>query len=162
MADKSILSVVETLSNQSLEKYQKLIYNADFWRPLIPLKTPVFQKTSEFTFEFEIDDDIKLEPTGNLTRHFHAKGKINVEDCGVQDHRGSLWIVRIYLINPEVQVVARVRAKDLTDKKALKIGIFILSIDYNTSIKENIAFDAVLFAIRLYLRELIQKASSLL
>lgn len=162
MGEKPLLSVVEIIPNQNLAKYQTKIYDPEFWKPLIPLNTPVFEKPQKNVFKFEIADKIKLDPSGSLFQTFHAEGEILIDDMGVPDHRGQLWKLKIRLKSPSANVLVRIRARDLPDKNALKIGIFILSIEHEEPLPALISFDAVLFAIRLYLRELITKANSLL
>ena len=162
MTEKPLLSVVEVLPNQNLAKYQAKIYDPEFWKPLIPLNTPIFKSTAELNFEFEIDDKIILDPTGTLFQKFNAKGEIIVEDKGTPDHHGKLWNMKIVLNSPPATVYVRIRARDLSDRNALKIGIFILSIEHDQYLQGTITLDAILFAIRLYLRELIKKANTLL
>ncbi|MHA1612204.1 MAG: hypothetical protein ACTSYU_09165 [Promethearchaeota archaeon] len=161
MTEKSLLSVVETLPNQSLETYKSKIYEPEFWIPLIPLNTPIFEKRNEKSFYFEIDDEIQLEPTGTLNQSFQAQGTIEVVDHGVQDSKGQLWEINFNVISPIASVKARVRARDITDQKALKIGIYIQSINYDLSLLKGVGPEAILFAIRIYLRETIKKAGKM-
>ena len=162
MAEKPILSVVETLPNQSLKAYQTKIYEPEFWKPLIPLNTPIFENRSERSFYFEIDDEIRLNPTGTLNQSFQAQGTIDVVDHGMQDSKGQLWDIAIKVISPLASVNVRVRARDITESNAMKIGIFLQSIEYDRSLLKGVGHEAVLFAIRLYLRETIKKAGKLL
>ncbi|MHA1674550.1 MAG: hypothetical protein ACTSYI_13105 [Promethearchaeota archaeon] len=164
MVEKPIISVVETIPHQSLKEYSSKIYDPEFWKPLIPLRTPVFDKSSERSFYFEIDDNIRLNPTGTLNQSFQAQGTIDVVDHGEQDSKGQLWDITIEVISPIASVKARVRARDIVDSdsvNAMKIGIYIQAIEYDRSLLKGVGPEAVLFAIRIYLREAIKKAGNL-
>ena len=78
MVEKPIISVVETIPHQSLKDYSSKIYDPEFWKPLIPLRTPVFDKSSERSFYFEIDDNIRLNPTGTINQSFHPNDAVMV------------------------------------------------------------------------------------
>lgn len=162
MDGKPLLAVVETLKNQSLEKYAELLYDPNFWKPLIPVNAPVFEKSSKNSFLFSIDDYIRLDPFGNLKPHFQAEGKIDVIDKGEPNSKGHLWEISVNLENPPASIKVRVRARDLVEEQALKIGIFVQSMLYDPTLLNGIGQEAILFAIRLYLRELIQKAGKML
>ena len=153
---KPLLTVVEELSGQELIYDPDLIYTTAFWRPFIPLHLPRFEKTGEREFVFEIDDEVKLEPSGLLSQHYHAIGTIEVEDHGEQGSKGYLWELHIRVQNPIVQVHTRVRAKK--GEKGLKVGIFVHSLEFDAGLLDTIpgGRDAVLFAIRLYIRQLLQ------
>ena len=51
---KPLLTVVDEIQNQNLADYQDLIYETDFWTPLIPIKTKSFEKVEPKKFCFEI------------------------------------------------------------------------------------------------------------
>ena len=108
---------------------------------------------------FEIDDEIKLEPTGLLSQHYHAVGNIEVQDHGEQGPKGYLWELHITVQNPIAKVNTRVRAKK--GEKGLKVGIFIQSLEFDAGLLDTIpgGRDAILFAIRLYIRQLLQNVA---
>ncbi len=159
MPNKSapILTIVEHLKNQNLSKYSKLIKESEFWIPLIPLKLKKFEKAGKFDFSFEIDEKITLDPTGYLVRDYKAEGIISVIDKGLQGSKGNLWEVKITITNPKAEVIARVRGRDVNN--SLKIGIFIMDIKFDNSLLDGFGRDGILFAIRVKLRELLQKAA---
>lgn len=152
-----ILTIVELLKNQNLSKYSKLIKETEFWIPLIPLKLKKFEKTGEFEFSFEIDDKISLDPTGYIVRDYKAEGIISVIDKGSQGTKGNLWEVKITITNPKAQVMARVRGRDVDN--SLKVGIFVMDIQFDNSMLDGFGRDGILFAIRVKLRDLLQKAA---
>lgn len=151
-----ILTVVEHLKNQNLSKYSDQIYDIDFWKPMIPLKLKRFDKTGPFSFAFEVDDMISLDPTGYLIREFKVKGTILVIDQGMQGSKGNLWEIYIETLEPKTHVFARVRAKDVNDY--LKIGIFVQKIEFNNDLLDGFGRDGILFAVRVKLREILKKA----
>ncbi len=152
-----ILTIVELLKNQNLSKYSELIKETDFWKPLIPLKVKKFEKTGDFDFSFEIDDSISLDPTGYIVRNYKAEGTISVIDKGLQGSKGNLWEVEIKIIRPQAHVFARVRGRDVD--KSLKIGIFVMDIQFDNSLMDGFGRDGILFAVRVKLRDLLQKAA---
>ena len=152
-----ILTIVEHLKNQNLSKYSKLIKEPDFWKPMIPLKLKKFDKTGEFEFYFEIDDTITLDPAGFIVKDYKAKGTISVIDKGLQGSKGNLWEVKITITNPKAQVIARVRGRDVDN--SLKVGIFVMDIQFDNSLLDGFGRDGILFAIRVKLRDLLQKAA---
>ena len=152
-----ILTIVEHLKNQNLSKYSKLIKETDFWKPMIPVKLKKFEKTGEFEFSFEIDDKISLDPTGYIVRDYKAEGTISVIDKGLQGSKGNLWEVKITITNPKAYVFARVRGRDVNT--SLKVGIFVMDIQFDNSLLDGFGRDGILFAIRVKLRDLLQKAA---
>jgi len=152
-----ILTVVELLKNQNLSKYSKQIKETNFWKPLIPLKLKKFEKTGEFEFEFEVDDSISLDPTGYIVRDFKAEGAISVIDKGLQGSKGNLWEVKITITQPQAHIFARVRGRDVNN--SLKVGIFVLDIKFDNSLLDGFGRDGILFAVRVKLRDLLQKAA---
>jgi len=152
-----ILTIVELLKNQNLSKYSELIKETDFWKPLIPLKLKKFEKTGDFDFSFEIDDKITLDPTGYIVRNYKAEGTISVIDKGLQGSKGNLWEVEIKIIRPQAHVLARVRGRDVDN--SLKVGIFVMDIQFDNSLMDGFGRDGILFAVRVKLRDLLQKAA---
>jgi hypothetical protein len=152
-----ILTVVELLKNQNLSKYSEKIKEVEFWKKMIPLKLKKFEKTGEFEFEFELDDSISLDPTGYIVRNYKAEGIISVIDKGLQGSKGQLWEVKITITQPEAHVFARVRGRDVDN--SLKVGIFVLDIQFDNSLLDGFGRDGILFAVRVKLRDLLQKAA---
>jgi len=152
-----ILTIVELLKNQNLSKYSELIKETDFWKPMIPLKLKKFEKKGDFEFSFEIDDSISLDPTGYIVRNYKAEGTISVIDKGLQGSKGNLWEVEIKIIQPQAHVFARVRGRDVDN--SLKVGIFVMDIQFNNSLLDGFGRDGILFAIRVKLRDMLLKAA---
>ncbi len=152
-----ILTIVEQLKNQNLSEYSNQIKETEFWKKLIPLKLKKFEKTGDFEFEFEVDDSISLGPTGYIVRDFKAEGTISVIDKGLQGSKGNLWEVKITITQPQAHVFARVRGRDVDNY--LKIGIFVMDIQFDNSLLDGFGRDGILFAIRVKLRDLLQKAA---
>ncbi len=152
-----ILTIVELLNNQNLSEYSNQIKETKFWKKLIPLKLKKFEKTGEFDFSFEIDDTITLDPTGYIVRDYKAEGTISVIDKGLQSSKGKLWEVKITITNPKAQVMARVRGRDVDN--SLKVGIFVLDIQFDNSLLDGFGRDGILFAIRVKLRDLLLRAT---
>jgi len=152
-----ILTVVELLKNQNLSKYSEKIKEVEFWKKMIPLKLKKFEKTGEFGFSFEIDDSITLDPTGYIVRNYRAEGTISVNDNGLQGSKGNLWEVKITITKPQAHVFARVRGRDVDD--SLKVGIFVMDIQFDNSLLDGFGRDAILFAIRVKLRDMLIKAA---
>ena len=159
MSKKSdpILTIVELLKNQNLSKYSDQIKETDFWKNIIPLKLIKFDKTGDFEFNFEVDDSISLDPTGYIVRDFKSEGIISVTDKGMQSLKGNLWEVKITLTQPQAYVFARVRGRDVDN--SLKIGIFVMDIQFDNSLLDGFGRDGILFAVRVKLRDLLQKAA---
>ncbi|MHA1746973.1 MAG: hypothetical protein ACTSWW_13305 [Promethearchaeota archaeon] len=154
---KPVLTVVEELLGQELIYEPNLIYTTEFWRPFIPFKNILhFEKTGDREFLFEIEEEVKLEPTGLMTTHYHANGTIEVQDYGEQATKGNLWELQINVQDPPAKVLTRVRARPT--KNALKVGIFIQSLEFDAGLLDTIpgGRDAILFAIRVYVRQLLQ------
>ena len=151
------LTIVEHLKNQNLSKYSDQIKETDFWKKIIPLKLKKFEKTGEFEFSFEVDDSISLDPTGYIVRDFKTKGIISVTDKGMQGSKGNLWEVKIEITQPQAYVFARVRGRDV--ENSLKVGIFVMDIQFDNSLLDGFGRDGILFAIRVKLRDLLQKAA---
>jgi hypothetical protein len=154
---KPVLTVVEELLGQQLIYDPDLIYTTEFWRPFIPFKNILcFEKTGDREFIFEIEEEVKLEPTGLITTQYHANGTIEVQDHGEQGSKGYLWELHIDVQSPAAKVLTRVRARP--SKNALKVGIFIQSLEFDVGLLDVIpgGRDAVLFAIRVYIRQLLQ------
>ncbi len=154
---KPILTIVEYLKNQNLAKYSGSLHEINFWKPMIPLNLKKFEKKGDFGFIFEVDDSISLDPTGYLVRDFKANGEIMVVDKGLQGSKGNLWEIEINLMEPQAHVFARVRARDVDN--SLKVGIFVLKIEFDNSLLDGFGRDGILFAIRVKLRDLLQKAA---
>ena len=152
-----ILTIVEQLKNQNLSEYTNQIKETEFWKKLIPLKLKKFEKTGDFEFEFEVDDSISLDPTGYIVRDYKAEGTISVNDKGLQGPKGHLWEVKITITQPEAHVFARVRGRDVDN--SLKVGIFVLDIQFDNSLLDGFGRDGILFAVRVKLRDLLQKAA---
>jgi hypothetical protein len=161
----ALLTVVEFLPGHTLSKYIARIYDVDFWKPLLPLHMPIFEKISPTSFKFQVDDQVILDPTGYLSREFRGEGTIEVTDLGEQGEKGYLWQVKITLILDEMttltNVLARVRARDDPSNHSLKVGIFLFKLDYPPNLQNSLSQDAIFFGIRVYLRQLLQKAAKL-
>jgi hypothetical protein len=153
---KSILSVVETIPGQQLNLDEDEIYNPNFWHPYIPINTPSLQKLDDQRFYFEIDDEIKLDPMGTLTTRYQGSGEMKVDFLGFQEGKGGLWHLEIHTQDPKAYVTGNIRAKNIPTEDGLKIGIFLHRIDFDDALLDGYGRDAVMFAIRLYLRKLIQ------
>ena len=153
---KPVLTVVEEILGQELIYDPALIYTTEFWRPFIPLNLLRFEKTTgDREFLFEIEEEVKLEPTGIITTKYHATGTIEVQDHGEQGTKGYLWTLHINVQDPPAKVQTRVRARPT--KNALKVGIFIQSLEFDAGLIDTIpgGRDAILFAIRVYIRQLL-------
>ena len=98
-----------------------------------------------------------MDPTGYIIRDYKAEGIISVIDKGLQGSKGNLWEVKIIITNPKAQVFARVRGRDVDN--SLKVGIFVMDIQFDNSLLDGFGRDGILFAIRVKLRDLLQKAS---
>jgi len=151
------LTIVEHLKNQNLSKYSDQIKETNFWKKIIPLKLKKFEKTGEFEFSFKVDDSISLDPTGYIVRNFKTEGIISVTDKGIQGSKGNLWEVKITITQPQAHVFARVRGRDVDN--TLKVGIFVMDIQFDNSLMDGFGRDGILFAIRVKLRDLLQKAA---
>ncbi|UYP45113.1 hypothetical protein NEF87_001398 [Candidatus Lokiarchaeum ossiferum] len=160
-ASKPLLSVVDEIQNQVLANYADKIFETEFWKPLIPIKAKMFEKLNTTGFQFEIDDDIILDSSGLLKRHFFAKGTIHVEEKENIVSNGKIWDVEISLNEPLAIVKVRIRARDIVEKKKLKIGIFIQTMDFDNNLLDGVGRDAILFAIRFYIRKAIQIAAKI-
>ncbi|QEE17697.1 hypothetical protein DSAG12_03535 [Promethearchaeum syntrophicum] len=152
-----ILTIVELLKNQNLSKYSNQIKETDFWKKIIPLKLKKFEKTGDFEFIFEVDDSISLDPSSYIVRDFKTAGIISVTDKGMQRSKGNLWEVKITLTQPQAFVFARVRGRDV--ENSLKVGIFVMEIQFDHSLLDGFGRDGILFAVRVKLRDLLKKAA---
>jgi len=152
-----ILTIVELLKNQNLSKYSNQIKETDFWKKIVPLKLIKFEKTGNFEFEFEVDDSISLDPSGYIVRDFKTVGNISVTDKGMLSSKGNLWEVKITLTQPKALVFARVRGRDV--ENSLKVGIFVMDIQFDNSLLDGFGRDGILFAVRVKLRDLLQQAA---
>ncbi len=157
MAQKPIFSVVEELKGISLNDFIDRVYDPGFWIPFIPLSTKEITKTDKFTFEYKVGDTIYMDPTKTLKYDFESNGTILVHDEGDQGDKGKLWKLDVDVKHPASQISVNIRAKD-TDK-GLKTGFFIYKLEYDLGALKDFPFghDAIIFAGRLKLRELIQK-----
>jgi len=154
----AILSVVEAIPLGSLAFFKAKVADTKFWQGLIPLKTPVFDQIAPDITRFEIDDTIRLDAAGFLQQPLLAKGQISITDYGMQGAKGNLWSVKIDVLDPPATITARIRARELAPDKALKVGIFVEQFQFDHRLLQGIGYDAVLFAVRLYLREGIARA----
>ncbi len=157
----TLLTVVEHLPGHTLAKYITRIYDADFWKPLLPLRTPIFEKISPTSFHFRVDDQVILDPTGYLSSEFRGEGTIYVKDLGDQGEKGYLWEVKITLtlndLTTPTNILARVRARDDPGLQSLKLGIFVFELDYPHNLRNSLNQDTIFFGIRVYLREFLNK-----
>ena len=157
---KPVLTIVEELPGQLIYD-PATIYTTEFWRPFIPLHLLRFEKTGDREFVFKIDEQVKLDPAGLLTTRYQASGTIEVQDHGDQGSKGYFWELYINVHSPAAKVFTRVRARELPPKQGeqvLKIGIFIQSLDFDAGLLDTIpgGRDAILFAIRVYIRQFLQ------
>lgn len=160
-SSKPLLAVVDKLENQCLANYADRIYETEFWRPLLPIKAKMFEKVNPTEFQFEIDDDIILDSAGLLKRHFYAKGTIQVEETSNLGPKGKIWNVEIFLNEPIANVKVRIRARDLVEEKKLKMGIFIQTMVFDDNLLDGVGRDAILFAVRFYIRKAIHTAAKI-
>ena len=151
---KAILTVVESLQGQKLNLNEEEIYNPDFWRPYLPINASKFQKINENTFEFEINDQIQLDPTGTLNIKYFASGTFQFDLLEVTEEKGGRWAFQIHVNDPLADVSGIIRARNLDE--TLKIGIFIYTLEFDESSLIGYGTGAVMFAIRLYLRRIFQ------
>jgi hypothetical protein len=151
---KAILTVVESLQGQKLNLNEDEIYNPDFWKPFLPIKLSKFQKMNENTFNFEINDQIQLDPTGTLNTKYSASGTFQFDFLEVSEERGGRWAFQIHVNDPLADVSGIIRARNLAE--SLKIGIFIYSLKFDESSLIGYGTNAIMFAIRLYLRKMLQ------
>ncbi|MHA1583745.1 MAG: hypothetical protein ACTSWL_00695 [Promethearchaeota archaeon] len=156
----SILSIVEEIQRQQLILDPEEIYNPKFWLPIIPLKVKRFERIAPFEFEFAIDDDIQLDATGLLTTRYISEGIMNIDYKGEQKSKDHLWILDINVKSPEAKVLVNVRARNLKSKNAIKMGIFIQKLEFSDTLLDGFGRDAVMFAIRVYIRNLLRAAGN--
>lgn len=152
-----ILSVVEHIQGQQLNLDDEEIYEPSFWIPYLPIKFPEFTRKNENTYSFHIQDTIKLDPTGTLSTNYDAKGDFSVSFIEQNHAKGAKWTFEINVETPKAIVKGAIRARN--EKTGLKLGIFLYHLDSSDINSAEVAQDAIFFAIRLYLRKLLQKFS---
>jgi hypothetical protein len=148
-----VLTIVEELKGLKLSKFDNM-YDPNFWLPYIPLTQKSIERIGEKQYRFDVADKIALDPLGALVKDFRATGTLEVIDRGNQGDKGQLWEMKFTVTNPEVIVETRVRAKDVPN--ALKVGIYITRLDFDAGLMQGFGRDAIYFAARVKIRELLQ------
>jgi hypothetical protein len=149
-----ILTVVEELKGIQLRHFSRM-YDPDFWLPYIPLKNKKIELKGDKIFAFEVGDRVSLDPLNTIVKDFTAKGTMNVKEMGKQGDKGNLWEITAEIMDPQVNIEVRLRAKDLPN--ALKIGIFLTKLEFDLGLLDGLGKDAILFAARVKIRDMLQE-----
>lgn len=154
VGESPILSVIEQIPGQKLNLQAEEIYSPEYWQPYLPVNATEFKCIEDMLYSFRIEDTIRLDPTGTLSRAYNAKGCIKIDFKGSDPKKGAKWDFKINVETPNAIVKGSIRARNLDS--SLKIGIFLYQLESNDPIFTEIGKDPIFFAIRWYLRKLLR------
>ncbi len=158
---KPVLSVVEELKGINLEDFIEKIYDPEFWYSYIPLRKKKIETIPEsqeeiHKYTYEVEDTVYMDVTQTLKYDFSSNGKIEVIDKGNQGNKGHLWELDLDIEHPQSTISLNIRAKNVNQN--LKVGFFIYRLDFDMGKLKDLPFgwDAIIFAGRMKLRELLK------
>jgi hypothetical protein len=108
---------------------------------------------SKQIYEFTVNDQVRLDPTGNLTTKYQAEGSFSIREQSTSPTKGAKWSFKIDVKDPFSIVQGVIRARNLRD--GLKLGVFIYQLNFEEEILDGYGRSAVMFAIRFYIRKMI-------
>ena len=156
MAKKALLSVVEELKGIKLEDFGADLYDPQFWYPYVPLKNKTIEQLDEKTYSYDVSDTIYMDVTKTMKFDFDSNGTIQVVKDSDEGSKGRLWVLKVDVKKPEAQIEVNIRARNVAN--GIKIGFFVYKLSYDLGKLDALGFgtDAVHFAGRVKLRDLLK------